>query len=96
MAQEASIRAYVNLSTLEHPARFAAWLRRIVFGTCMDWLRAFRPELYRSMGGAGDVDQIDTLPDAHGAAPHQRIEERELSQVILRAIAELPPRYRIP
>jgi len=96
MAQEAFIRGYVNLKALEDPRRFAAWLRRIVFGTCMDWLRAFRPQLYRSMGGADDVNEIDEIPDAMAKTPHERAEGRELSQVILQAIAELPPKYRIP
>ena len=58
IAQEAFVRAYVNLHCLETPSRFAAWLRRIAFGTCMDWMRRFRPELYRSMGEPEDVDEF--------------------------------------
>lgn len=96
MAQEAFVRAYINLNALEDPRRFAAWLRRIVFGTCMDWLRAFRPQLYRSMGGPESVDQIEAIPDLQAETPHERAESRELSQVILQAISELPPKYRIP
>jgi len=38
IAQEAFIKAYVNLHTLDKPERFPAWLRRIVFSACMDWL----------------------------------------------------------
>jgi RNA polymerase sigma-70 factor, ECF subfamily len=96
MAQEAFIRAYINLNTLEDPSRFAAWLRRIVFGTCMDWMRAFRPQLYRSMGNADDVDQIDSIPDEDAETPLEQTERRELSGEVLSAISELPPKYRIP
>jgi DNA-directed RNA polymerase specialized sigma24 family protein len=45
--QEAFLRAWLNLDLLSDPGKFAAWLRRIVFGVCIDWLRVFRPNLYR-------------------------------------------------
>src|SRR5579885_195812 len=51
LTQEAFIRAFRNLDLLVDPEKFVPWLRRITFGVCIDWLRAFRPELYRS----GDV-----------------------------------------
>src|SRR3954471_2713638 len=49
MAQETFIRAYTNLGQLREPAKFPSWLRRVAFGTCMDWLKTFRPELWRSL-----------------------------------------------
>ena len=45
LSQEAFIRAFRNLDLLVDPSRFAAWLRRIVIGVSIDWLRSFRPEL---------------------------------------------------
>lgn len=56
MAQDTFVRAYRNLGLLANPDRFGAWLRRITFGTCIDWLRVFRPALFRAEG--------DALPDA--------------------------------
>ena len=47
MAQEAFLRAWLNLDLLSDPAKFAPWLRRIIFGVSIDWLRVFRPDLYR-------------------------------------------------
>jgi RNA polymerase sigma-70 factor (ECF subfamily) len=47
VTQEAFLRAWLNLDLLSDPAKFARWLRRIVFGVSIDWLRVFRPELYR-------------------------------------------------
>ncbi len=98
MAQEAFIRAYVNLHQLQKPDRFAAWLRRIVFGTCMDWLRTFRPNLYKAMGDRppGDVDQLDNLPAKQSPPPPQYLLGGELSELIVAAIDQLPPKYRIP
>ena len=51
MTQEAFLCAYMNLDQLRDPAKFASWLKRISFGTCMDWLRAFRPEDVSLNGG---------------------------------------------
>jgi RNA polymerase sigma-70 factor, ECF subfamily len=47
ITQEAFLRAWQNLDLLSDPAKFAPWLRRIVFGVAVDWLRTFRPDLYR-------------------------------------------------
>ncbi|MGH7555316.1 MAG: RNA polymerase sigma factor, partial [Longimicrobiales bacterium] len=91
MAQEAFVRAYGNLNVLADPSRFAAWLRRIVFGTCIDRVRAFRPELYRGEG-VGEHDEIaSSAPNAL-----ERLERVELAQRVLDAIAGLPERYRVP
>jgi len=96
MAQEAFIRAYVNLHTLNEPARFPAWLRRIVFSTCITWLRTFRPELYRSMGQPNDLHDLESVADSNTDTPIHHALESEMSEVVLGAIADLPQKYRIP
>lgn len=93
MAQETFVRAYRNLGLLANPDRFGAWLRRITFGTCIDWLRAFRPALFREDGNA--------LPDAtelpSGApSPLDRTLQSELAKHVREAIARLPENYRVP
>jgi RNA polymerase sigma factor (sigma-70 family) len=97
MAQEAFLRAYRNLDLLADPTRFGPWLRRIVFGTCMDWARRFRPELYRSThDGAGGELAGSGGVSGPGAGPLEQLLLRELSQVVLEAIAALPDRQRVP
>jgi len=39
LAQEAFIKAYLNLPQLKHPERFGPWLRHIAWNQCRDWLR---------------------------------------------------------
>jgi Sigma-70 region 2 len=58
ITQEAFLRAWRNLDLLSDPAKFGAWLRRIVFGVSIDWLRVFRPDLYRSTGVDTEVESI--------------------------------------
>ena len=96
IAQEAFIHAYINLHTLKVPAKFPVWLRRIVFSTCMHWLRKFRPELYHSLGEPEDFKLIEKMPDSKAASPLEHAMKKEMSEVVLAAIAELPPKYRIP
>jgi len=96
IAQEAFIRAYVNLHSLELPSRFAAWLRRITFGTCVDWMRKFHPQLYRSMGELRDTDELADIPDTNPKTPLAQLQAKEMSEIVLSAIDELPPKYRIP
>lgn len=55
LAQEAFIRAFRNLALRVDPSRFGPWLRRIVVGVSIDWLRTFRPALYRGWSDSDDV-----------------------------------------
>jgi len=96
MAQDAFIRAYVNLHTLEKPEKFPAWLARIVFSTCIRWLQTFRPELYRSMGEPENLDKLKEIPGSQIPTPLESALKSEMSEVVLAAIADLPRRYRIP
>lgn len=96
MAQEAFVRAYVNLGTLREPEKFAPWLRRVAFSTCMDWLKQFKPELYRSLGEPADVDQLEAHVDAKSPSPTDHVERVEMAEAVLQAIAGLPAKYRIP
>ena len=93
MAQEAFVRAWRNLDLLADPARFGPWLRRITFGVCIDWLRAFRPELYR--GGASSEGEMAIVP-APEPSPLEHAERVELAEGVMAAVARLPDRYRTP
>src|SRR5215471_5631018 len=90
LAQEAFVRAFANLHLLASAARFGPWLRRIVVGVTIDWLRAFRPELYRANTSAA----LDVPSAAKSSL--ERLEEVELALRVAQAIAALPERYQRP
>lgn len=94
LTQEAFLRAWLNLDLLGDPQKFAPWLRRIIFGVSIDWLRAFRPDLYRAANAKAEVE-LSVQPTQTEAAV-ERLEAIELRQRIWDAVARLPPRYRLP
>ena len=53
LAQEALLRGYESLSSLEAPEKFGAWLRGIAARVCLDWLKARQAQLQ-----AREVDDI--------------------------------------
>jgi RNA polymerase sigma-70 factor (ECF subfamily) len=93
IAQETFIRAFTNLDQLRDPERFPAWLRRITFSVTINWIRAFRPGLVERLGDL-DIDALD-IPDFQPGPP-EVVERRELADAVLRAVASLPPKYRVP
>lgn len=91
LAQEAFIRAFRNLDLLVDPDRFGAWIHRIVVGVSIDWLRAFRPSLYRGWSESDDVGVL-----ARGPSPLDLALRTEIVNRVRTALAQLPPRYRVP
>src|SRR5688572_7971236 len=94
MTQEAFLRAWLNLDMLSDPAKFAPWLRRIVFGVSIYWLRVFRPDLYRLTDVKAELGLSGQ--SAHSESAFEQLEAIELRQRIWDAVTRLPPRYRLP
>src|SRR5215471_1370579 len=94
IAQEAFLRAWLNLDLLSDPAKFAPWLRRIVFGVSIDWLRAFRPDLYRLPDVKTELELSGQ--SAHSESALEKLQAIEMRQRIWDAVGRLPPRYRLP
>jgi len=91
LAQEAFIRAFRNLDLLVDPSRYGAWLRRIAVGVSIDWLRTFRPALYR---GWSDADEEAVASGE--LSPLDRILRSEIVERVRAALDALPARYRVP
>lgn len=92
VVQDAFVRAHRNLDLLADPARFGAWLGRVVVGVAIDWLRAHATErrLVLADGGVA-LATAPAVDDAHAA-----IERRERAERVLAAVHALPERYRVP
>lgn len=101
VVQDAFIRAYRNVETLEDPGRFGAWLLRIVTNLSLNFRRD------RAVGGrkaslsdwadqdGEPADQRLTDSDASEDRPGATLAAGELSEVVQRAMDELPEQQRV-
>lgn len=80
MVQEAFLRGFRMIATLEDPAKFPNWVCGIAIRACLDWLKAKE---------RGQVS-LDVLPDA--SAPEAAEDER--GAALRREIEALPEIYR--
>ena len=87
MAQEAFVRAYVNIHTFNTNLKFSTWLYRIATNLCIDRIRKKKPDYYLDAEVAG-TDGLDI------ESPEDQVESLELHDIIQREITKLPEKYR--
>ena len=97
IAQDAFVRAYVNLGQLRDPGRLAPWLRRVTFAVAMDWLRKQGRELLGSLDeiteqGADGLTELS----APGPSVPEQAQTNELRESVISAVEQLPPHLRVP
>ncbi len=106
VVQEAMMRAYRALGTLENPRIFGAWLLRIVSNLSLNLRRsrARRPamsleEHARHAGGRQDSDRpgdtLEQLLESDQQRPEEELMTAELRGRIRQALDELPDRQRM-
>jgi len=85
MAQDAFVQIYRNLNKFRADAAFSTWLFAVSLNLYRSSMR-HRPE---------PEESIDSLLEfAGGELPHLRLEQEERDELIRRAVAALPLRYR--
>ncbi|WP_335870894.1 RNA polymerase sigma factor SigW [Bacillus sp. 2205SS5-2] len=95
MAQEAFMKAYINIHTFQQNRKFSTWLYRIATNLCIDRIRKKKPDYYldaevRGTEGLTLYSQVST--DA--ALPEEEVESMELQETIQKKISNLPEKYR--
>lgn len=97
MVQEAFVKVYRLLSTLENPKTFRSYLANAVRSSALDWVRR-QKSLSRGspIAFADYAEEEPELEDEgpRGTAPLQRVENSEMYNRILDLVAELPETYR--
>ena len=86
-AQEAFVRAYLDLGKLREPAAFPGWFRRIVFKQC--------DRITRRKGlPVVSLETVDEI-GADTRTPDALIEEREIEDQVAVAVGSLPEHQRL-
>lgn len=95
LAQEAFIRAYVNIHSFDNNRKFSTWLYRIATNVTIDRLRKKKPDFYldAEIPHADGLDMYTQLPN-DDRLPDEEVEGLELKRYIYQEISNLSPIYR--
>ena len=101
--QETLLKAYTSLKDLRHPEALRSWVFRVAANACLMKRRRgkFEPESEIPLdslmpGGSGSESgpRAVEIPDA-SSLPDEELARSELAGIVQKAVAELPPNYRI-
>ncbi|MFZ3579142.1 RNA polymerase sigma factor SigW [Virgibacillus sp. DJP39] len=95
IAQEAFIRAYMNIDSYDITRKFSTWLYRIATNLTIDRIRKRKPDYYldAEVKGADGLNMYSQL-ESDNILPEEEVENLELRGYIHHEISELPPKYR--
>ena len=101
VCQEAFIRAYRSLQSLEDQRRFGSWLLRIVTNLSLNYRRsrsAGGPKISLEdfiLDGEGAREELAVAPAYSDEQPGACVAAEELSEIVQTAISELPDQQRM-
>lgn len=102
VTQEAFLKAFRSLDTLQKPEAFGGWLMRIVSNLSLNYRRGRKIRQQASLDGLHGISQSDT--DDTGAAgewmskdadPRHTLESREMGAKLQWALQQLPEKQRM-
>lgn len=95
IAQEAFIRAYVNIDSFDINRKFSTWLYRIATNLTIDRIRKKKPDYYldAEVAGTEGLTMYSQIV-ADGVLPEDAVVSLELSNTIQQKILKLPDKYR--
>lgn len=95
IAQEAFVRAYINLHSYDQKRKFSTWIYRIATNLCIDRIRKKKPDYYldAEVPGTDGLDMYSQIA-ADEKLPEEVVEQMELQERIQYEISRLPDKYR--
>jgi RNA polymerase sigma-70 factor, ECF subfamily len=95
IAQEAFIRAYVNIKSFNQDLKFSTWLFRIATNLCIDRIRKKKPDYYldAEVAGTDGLTMYSQLA-SNSPLPETELESLELQDSVQKEILKLPEKYR--
>lgn len=95
IAQEAFIRAYVNIKSFNQDLKFSTWLFRIATNLCIDRIRKKKPDYYldAEVSGTEGLTMYSQV-SSDTPLPETELESLELHETVQKEILKLPEKYR--
>ncbi|WP_153732346.1 RNA polymerase sigma factor SigW [Sporosarcina obsidiansis] len=95
IAQEAFVRAYVNLETYDQKRKFSTWLYRIATNLCIDRIRKKKPDYYldAEVPGTEGLDMYSQIA-SDKELPEEEVEKMETKDRVQYEVSRLPDKYR--
>lgn len=94
LTQETFLRVHQHLAELKDPAALEGWLYRIATNVCYDRLRQREHREPASPLLSPDEDGNDAVVEDGALRPDQLLEQKEMSDCVLRFLAGLSPTHR--
>ena len=96
IAQEVFVRVYVHRERYRRTARFSTWIFTIALNLTKNEIRhRVRHSRVMSLDALTEMGaSVGFFLRERGKGPDEKVEERELQEVVNKAIVELPPKYR--
>lgn len=91
VTQDAYVKAYTRLDTLQTPEAFAGWLMRIVTRLSLNYRRGRALRIMPSLDQSPDPSPADSS----AIDPPHRLAGRELGESLNRALKQLPDKQRL-
>jgi RNA polymerase sigma-70 factor (ECF subfamily) len=96
VVQETYVRAFTHLAEFRGGASLSTWLTRIAINEALGRLRRQRPRRELRLQPNGGIDaEIIPFPLATTDDPEKSMAQREIREVVERAIDELPDAFRL-
>ena len=95
IAQEAFMRAYVNLHTFDQQRKFSTWLYRIATNLCIDRIRKKKPDYHldAEVRGAEGLNMYSSIA-SDDQLPEEELMRMEVQERVQYEISRLPDKYR--
>jgi RNA polymerase sigma-70 factor, ECF subfamily len=99
ITQNAFLKAWSHIGTLEDPGKFVSWLYRICRHQCLDHLKSAHKQRIVAISGLGlaesDTPVEHTFPEVDGHTPHSHLEANQRSQIMQRALDSIPEEQKV-
>ncbi|MCJ7840007.1 RNA polymerase sigma factor SigW [Lederbergia sp. NSJ-179] len=96
IAQEAFVRAYINIHSFNQKKKFSTWIYRIATNLCIDRIRKKKPDYFldAEVAGSEGLTMYSQIA-AEGKSPDAEVETIELQEIVQQEIMKLPDKYRV-